>query len=39
MMDYEQQLRCSNRRTALLLCAIVALFFAGVIAKYLWLVR
>jgi len=39
MTDYGQGLRRNNRRTALLLCAIVALFFAGVIAKYEWLVR
>jgi hypothetical protein len=34
-----QDLRRNNRRTALLLCMIVALFFTAVLVKYLWLVR
>lgn len=39
MTARELELRRNKRHTALLLCAIAVLFFAGVIAKYEWLVR
>jgi hypothetical protein len=35
----EHEVRRNSRRTALVLWAIAALFFVGVIVKYQWLVR
>ena len=39
MTDYAEQVRRNNLRTALLLGSIATLFFAAVIAKYLWLMQ
>jgi hypothetical protein len=39
MTARELVIRRNNRLTALVLCALVALFFAGVIVKYQWLMQ
>ena len=38
MTARDLEVRRNNRHTALMLCALVALFFAAVIVKYQWLV-